>query len=84
MLKKNDNLASECKTLNDVRNGTFVRIKCLLGEHGTCHRLREMGFCEQACIMKVAENGALICQVKECNVIISKDLAKNGLVENID
>lgn len=61
----------------------MVRIKCLSAEHGTCHRLREMGFCEQACIVKVADNGALICQVKDCNVIISAHLAKKILVENI-
>lgn len=69
----------EC--LCDVRNGSSVRIKNLKGEPAICERLREMGFCETACIRKVADNGALICSVRDSRVMISEHLAKNIYVE---
>jgi ferrous iron transport protein A len=67
--------------LCDVASSVTVRIKALQGEPGVCQRLREMGFCEFARIRKISEGGALICHVCGVNVILSRHLAKNILVE---
>jgi len=69
------------KTLSEVKIGENVRITCLQGRKGDCHRLRELGLCENECITKISDNGALICSCNGTRVIISKNLAKNILVE---
>ena len=71
------------KTLNDVGTGQSVRIECLRGEEGVCHRLRELGFCESAVIEKVADNGGLICRVCDARIAISKGLAGNIVVKDL-
>lgn len=65
------------KCLCEVPNGESVRIVGLRGVDADCQRLREMGFCEQAEIEKIADNGALICRVCNGKVIISQGLARN-------
>lgn len=73
------------KTLNDVTTGSQVKIQSLEGKNEECQRLREMGFCENAHVEKVAENKALICKVCDTRVIISHGLAKNIVVsEDLD
>ena len=71
------------KTLKDVDVGKSVVIECLRGEHGTCQRLREMGFCESATVQKLVDSGALICKVCDAKVVISKKLAENIIVKDI-
>ena len=68
------------KTLYDVAPGESVHIASLEGNAEECQRLREMGFCENAKVEKVAENKALICRVCDTKVIISQGLAKNIVV----
>lgn len=63
--------------------GKQVRIECIHGDEHTCHRLREMGFCEQSVVEKVAQSGALICKVCDTKVIISKKLAENIIVNDV-
>lgn len=70
----------ELKTLSDVGDGESVRVECLRGEVSDCQRLREMGFCELARVVKVAGRGALICKVCDTRVVISEALAKNIIV----
>jgi ferrous iron transport protein A len=69
------------KTLSDVSDGECVRVECLRGEISDCQRLREMGFCELAQVQKITGSGALICKVCNTRVVISKELAKNIVVE---
>ncbi len=83
---KNKSCACEtksCKNLSQVPTGKSVRIECLNGEESTCQRLREMGFCEQSVVEKIAQSGALICKVCDSKVIISKKLAENIIVNDI-
>ncbi len=70
-------------TLNDAPTGSSMRIECIQGEEGTCHRLREMGFCESSVVEKIAQSGSLICRVCDSKVIISKSLAKNIIVNDV-
>ena len=72
----------DSRTLSEVNNGESVRVEALLGEIVDCQRLREMGFCEQAKIMRIAGSKALICKVCDSRVVISEALAKNVVVEN--
>ena len=71
-------------TLHDAEVGKLVRITALQGEPAVCQRLREMGFCELSEICKVAQSSALICRTCGGKVALSKNLAKNILVEKID
>jgi ferrous iron transport protein A len=68
------------KTLSDVGDGESVRVECLRGEVSDCQRLREMGFCDTAKVVKIAGSGALICKVCDTRVVISEELAKNIIV----
>ncbi len=73
----------ENPSLCDVCNGSCVRVKCLQGKDGDCLRLRELGLSESAHVTKISDNGALICGVNESRIILSEDLAKNVLVEEL-
>jgi ferrous iron transport protein A len=68
------------KTLCDVANGQCVLVSRLSGEASFCERLREMGFCESAKVVKLTENGALICRVCESRVVLSEGLARSIIV----
>ena len=84
VFKKNISQQNGEITLKDVSLGEPVSITCLQGETGVCQRLREMGFCESAVVKKVADSGALICQVANTKVVISKRLANNIIVRRLD
>ncbi len=67
--------------LSEVPAGRFVRIRELQSAPDVCHRLRELGFCENALVrcMTNAE-GTLICEVCNARVGINHDVAKNIVV----
>ena len=81
--KKECACSSNETPLTEIENGHSVRIQCLKGEAGACQRLREMGFCESAVVHKIADSGALICQVCDAKLVISKDLAQNIIVKDV-
>ena len=64
-------------SLSEVGCGVCVRITQLTGDADMCRRLREMGLCEHESVRKVADHGALICDVKNSRVAISQHIAKN-------
>jgi ferrous iron transport protein A len=60
--------------LSEVPEGRFVRIRKLRLEPDVCHRLRELGFCEDAIVRLVVNGeGNLICEV--CHTRIGLNLA---------
>ncbi|MBM3835876.1 MAG: ferrous iron transport protein A [Verrucomicrobia bacterium] len=69
--------------LCEARIGSRLRVRGLKSQPAVCQRLREMGFCEFAEIHKVADNGALICQVCGARVALSRKLGKEILVEPV-
>ena len=71
----------QARTLCDCRPGECVKVSNLQGDASECHRLREMGFCEEANVKKIAHSGALICEVCEKQIVVSAGLAKNIIVE---
>lgn len=62
--------------LHRVPHGKKVKVCRLEGEPNLCHRLREMGFCEEAEVSVVRNCGALICQVCGSKVGLSSRLAE--------
>lgn len=69
--------------LNQVREGTSVRIKQLMAPPEITHRLREMGFCEEQKIKLISQNSSIICQVCNVRLGISSQLAEKILVQPI-
>lgn len=68
-------------TLNQVAVGCDVQIRVLNGPG--CERLRDLGFCEQLQIRKIAHGRNLICSVCGTRMAISRDLADQVLVEPV-
>jgi len=65
-------------TLNQVSVGCDVMIRFLSGPG--CERLRDLGFCEQMQLRKLAGGRNLICSVCGTRMAISRDLADQVLV----
>ena len=68
-------------TLNQAGVGCDVQIRVLSGPG--CDRLRDLGFCEQLQVRKLAHGRNLICSVCGTKMAISKDLAEQVIVEPI-
>ena len=67
--------------LNQVKDGTQVRIKQLSADPAVSTRLRELGFCEEQQIKLVSRHSSVICQVCNARLGISAELASSILVE---
>ena len=68
-------------TLNQAGVGCDVQIRVLSGPG--CDRLRDLGFCEQLQVRKLAHGRNLICSVCDTKMAISKDLADQVIVEPV-
>ena len=68
-------------TLNQAGVGCDMQIRVLSGPG--CDRLRDLGFCEQLQIRKLAHGRNLICSVCGTKMAISKDLADQVFVEPV-
>ncbi|MCF7676361.1 MAG: ferrous iron transport protein A [Akkermansiaceae bacterium] len=66
-------------TLNQARVGCDLQIQGVDGP--SCERLREMGFCEQLRVRKLAGGRNLLCSLCGTRVALSKDLAEQVLVK---
>lgn len=73
--------ADSTMTLNQVGVGCDVRIRVLSGPQ--CDRLRDLGFCEQLQVRKLAGGRNLICSVCGTRMAISRDLAEQVLVNPV-
>ena len=69
--------------LNQVRAGSFVRVKHLSTPADVSLRLREMGFCEDQQIRLISQHTNIICQVCNVRLAISQELAQKILVEPV-
>jgi ferrous iron transport protein A len=63
--------------------GKKLRLLVLQAKPAQCQRLREMGFCESAEIVKLSQGAALVCQVCGTRLALSRDLAKDILIEPV-
>ena len=69
------------RTLSDIPAGRFVRIQELQSEPDVCHRLREMGFCENAIVRLVVNGeGNLICEVWNTRIGLNHSIAQDIIV----
>ena len=64
-------------TLLSAPLGRKLRLVTVEGQPKQCQRLREMGFCASAEIVKVSQGLALICQVCGVRMAVSRDLAQS-------
>lgn len=65
-------------TLNQARVGCDMQIRLLNGP--ACDRLRDLGFCEQLQVRKIAGGRNLICSICGIRMAISRELAEQVLV----
>ena len=70
-------------TLHNAPCGASMRVVRLDADHTSYQRLCEMGFCENACIKKIAHGAALICNVCGVRVAISAKLAERIFVQKM-
>lgn len=73
-----DLAADSAMTLNQARVGCDMRIQVLSGP--SCDRLRDLGFCEQLQVRKLANGRNLICSVCGTRLAISRELADQVFV----
>ncbi|MEI7928803.1 MAG: FeoA family protein [Verrucomicrobiales bacterium] len=76
-----DLAADSAMTLNQARVGCDMRIQVLSGP--SCDRLRDLGFCEQLQVRKLANGRNLICSVCGTRLAISRELADQVFVAPI-
>ena len=65
-------------TLNQAEVGCDMQIRVLSGPG--CERLRDLGFCEQLQVRKIAGGRNLICSICGTRMAISRELAEQVLV----
>jgi len=70
-------------TLLSAPMGRKLRLLALEAKPAQCQRLREMGFCESAEIIKLSQGAALVCQVCGTRLALSRDLAKDIMIEPV-
>lgn len=68
-------------TLNQAEVGCDMQIRLLSGP--ACERLRDLGFCEQLQVRKLAGGRNLICSICGTRMAISRELAEQVLVSPV-
>lgn len=69
------------RMLSEIPVGRLFRIRELLSEPDVCHRLREMGFCENAIVRLVVNGeGNLICEVCNTRIGLNQSIAQEIIV----
>jgi len=67
--------------LSAIRPGSSARICKLEAQPEVCHRLREMGFTEDAVVRCVQSGAACVCQIRNARIGLSSQLARHIMVE---
>jgi ferrous iron transport protein A len=70
-------------TLKKAEVGARLFIKQLDCDPTTCQRLREMGFGESSLIVKMSDQGSVVCLVCGTRVGVSSKLASGIIVEPV-
>ncbi len=70
-------------SLKQARCGEPLRILSVRNECPASQRLRELGFCEEAVVSKLADGSAMICRLCGIRVAIARDLGERILVERL-
>ncbi len=73
------------KSLTEIPVGKRVKIYRLESQPEVCHRLRELGFCENAVIRCVTSSSSqLICEVCNSRVGLHHSIAKDIVVTSFE
>ncbi|GEM_PF-502481 len=67
------------QTLSDAGIGCWLKVTSMVGDD--CEELRNLGFCEQLKIKKIAQDKHLLCSLCGSKVALSKHLAEQIRVE---
>ncbi len=69
------------QTLTSIPTGCYARIHRLDSEEQVSHRLRELGFCENAIVRLVINGeGSLICEVCNTRIGLNQSVAESIIV----
>jgi Fe2+ transport system protein FeoA len=75
---------SAARSLREVPNGAVVQIRSLGHDDAFSHRLRELGFCENAVIRCITNlNGHVVCELAESRMGMNRNVARSILVTDI-
>ena len=69
-------------SLSAASVGCDLKIRALEGSDTFCHRLREMGFCEEARVKKLSDSGNLVCSVCGTRLALSREVADGIIVDH--
>ena len=72
--------APQSVPLPDIPKGAKVRVHRIDDANVSCQRLREMGFCEEAEVQVLKNEGTVVCRVCGSRVGLSRQLANAVLV----
>ncbi|WP_390881561.1 FeoA family protein [Methylacidiphilum caldifontis] len=67
-------------SLAEARVGSIFYVHSIEGNAVECHRLRELGFCEKAEVVKIAHGAMTVCLVCGSKLGLNKWLAKRIFV----
>lgn len=81
--KVSQRIPIEPLNLTRARCGERLKIVSLKSDSSASLRLRELGFCEAAEVRKVADGGALLCNLLGVRVAIARNLGAQIFVERI-
>lgn len=81
--RRRSTATSTC-TLCEAPCGGRLRILCVREDCPARSRLHEMGFCASVEFKKIADGGALICQLLGARIAIGRELGQHVLVETVD
>lgn len=74
----------EATTLLTAPVGKKMQLHALNSAPEVCQRLREMGFCESAQVIKLSSGKNLICQVCGVRLALSRDLGNCILLRPVE
>ena len=69
--------------LSSVRPGSSVRVLRLDAHPDVCHRLREMGLCENSVVRCIQGGSSCVCQIQHSRVGLSGQIASQIVVEPV-
>lgn len=69
-------------SLNQAAAGCILQVESVVGE--ACRQLRDMGFCEQMRLRKISNGRNLICSICGSRLAISRHLAEQIRVREVN
>src|SRR3989338_5835477 len=71
------------QALSRVSCGAVFYVDHIQADAGLTKRLQEMGFVQQAPVVKVNDQGTVICQVGHTRVVLSREIAQHIFVQTV-